>query len=877
MIGMRGEGGKRDLRAIDEEVRFHIEGRVEELMAEGLSREEARRRAMDAFGDVDRVRADLADIGAERARKRRRGELAHGVVRDFRVGTRRLLRSPGYALVALSTLALGVAASVAMFTVVNAVVLRPLPYPEPDRLVRLWPSTSMNISLSREIAERMPSVRSATGISHWGLTLTGEGSADVLDAAVVDAGYFEVFGVRPTLGRPFTPEETVPGRSDVVLLGYDTWRSRFGADPGVVGRRIQLSEYGHTSREVIGVMPAGHQTLDQESDVWVPLALPAGTGFLADSTWYLHELVARLAPGATVERASSEVRSLADRLRNEYTGRFEDDAVASASVVGLLDSVVGDSGRMLWTLLAAVGLVLLIACGNLANLLLARGSGRRRELAVQAAMGASRSRLVVQQLAESAIVAVLGGGMGLLLAIALLDVVRVAEASGLPRVAGLAVDGRVLVFALGITACSLLAFGLLPALRATRPGLRDDLASGGRGTGVARGAHRLNRVLVGGQIAMATTLSIAAALVLSSFARLSSVDPGIDTSDVVAIEILPPADRYSGEGYVTYYRNLLERLRALPGLTSLGGIHILPFTLRNWSFPYLAEGQTPNADEPLPSANFRMVTPGYFAAVDQPLVAGRDVADTDLEGSPRVLLVNRSFAEMLWPGQDAVGRELRVYGSLPHRVVGVVGDVHQFALDRPVEPEMYVPLAQWTRGGSYMHLVLEAPRAPELVPAARHIIEQVDPNVPVTGVRSLDDALGETLARRRFIMLVLVTFGGLALVLGGIGVYGVMSHLVGARLPDFGLRMALGASPGGVLREALRSGLAPAVAGLVAGLLAALAAARVITSLLYDVRAVDLATCATVAALLLGVATLASWLPARRAARADPLTVLRAD
>ena len=873
----RPEDDGRQLRAIDEEVRFHIEGRVEELMAAGLTQEDARRQALDAFGDVDRVRADLAHIDVERVRKERRGELWRGVWRDLRMGVRRLVRTPGYTIVALSTLALSIGATVAMFTVVNAVILRPLPYAEPDRLVRVWPSTNMNISISREIAERMPSVRSATGISFWGLTLTGEGAADVLDAAVVDAGYFDVFGVRPVLGRPFTLEETDPGRADVVLLAHDTWQTHFGADPDVVGRRVQLSEYGHTSREVIGVMPEGHQTLGQEADVWVPFALPAGTGFLSDSTWYVNELVARLVPGADVSRASSELRTLAERLRSEYPGRFDEASVASASVVTLLDAVVGDVRRTLWTLLAAVGLVLLIACGNLANLLLARASGRRREVAVQAAMGASRGRLVAQQLTESAVVAVLGGGLGVLLAMALLDLVRVAEASGLPRAESLYLDGSVLAFALVITLGSLLAFGLLPALRATGGGMHEDLSSGGRGAGVSRGAHRLNRILVGGQIAMATTLTIAAALVLSSFARLSSVDPGIDTADVVAVEILPPADRYTGEGYVAYYEVLLGRLRALPGVRGVGAIHILPFTLRNWAFPYLAEGQTPDADEPLPSANFRMVTPGYFDAVDQPVVAGRDVADTDDGGSPRVLLVNQTFAAMLWPQQDPIGRELRVYGSLPHRVVGVVGDVHQFALDQAVEPEMYVPLAQWSRGGSYMHLILEAPEAAQLVPAARRIIAEIDPSVPITGVRALDDALGDSLARRRFIMLVLVAFGSLALALGGIGVYGVMSHLVGARLPDFGLRLALGASPRGVQREALRSGLAPALAGLLVGFVAALATARLVGSLLYDARPVDLPTYLAVGAVLFGVAAAASWLPARRAARADPLAMLRAD
>jgi putative ABC transport system permease protein len=683
----------RKVDAIDEEVRFHLEGRIEELMAAGLTEEEARRRAHEAFGDVDRVRSELVAIDTETARRTRRRELLNGFLRDVRIGWRRLRRSPGYTLVAVLTMMLGIGAAVAMFTVVNAVVLRPLPYPGADRLVRIWPAENFNIALSREMAPGLPSVSTATGISRWGLTMTGEGQASVLNAAAVDASYFDVFGVRPELGRAFTEGDTEPAASDVVLLGHGLWQSRFGGDRGIIGQRISLAGYGFSTREVIGVMPEGHNLQGQPADVWIPFSLSAGTPFLSDSSWYVNEVVGRLAAGATVGRASQEVRSLAVRLNMENPSRFDDEIVAAASAMSFLDSVVGDVRRLLWTLLAAVGLVLLIACGNLANLLVARTTARRRELAVQAAMGASRGRLVRQQLAESTIIAVSGGTLGVLLARLLLLLVGVADVSGLPRTGNLALDGKVLAFGLVVSFASLLLFGLLPAVRAASQQLRPDLTSGSRGTGVGHGVHRFNRMLVAAQIAMATVLTIGAGLMIGSFLRLKSVDAGMDTSDVLAIQVQPPADRYTGVAYVQYYETLTERLRQLPGVTGVGAIHLLPFTNGNWSFPYLAEGHAADPNTPLPSANFRMIMPGYFDAVDQPVVAGRAIGASDGASAPAVVVINATLARTLWPGEDPVGKELRIFGSMPHRVIGVVGDVHQVSLDRAPLPEMYVPVA----------------------------------------------------------------------------------------------------------------------------------------------------------------------------------------
>ncbi len=868
-----GPVGPGDRESIDEEVRFHLEERAAELMALGLSAEEARRRAESAFGDVERVREELRDIRVERRRLERRRARRGGWLRDVRIAGRRLRRSPGYALVAVLTLALGIGATVAMFTVLNAVVLRALPYPDSDRLVRVWPAQNYNISLSRTLGEALPSLASYVGMSQWGLTLTGEGEAVVVEAAAVDAGYFETFGVRPLLGRPFLAEETEPARAGVVLLGHAFWRSRFGGDPSVVGRRIRLSGYDHETREVIGVMPAGHDGPFQSADAWIPLQLPAGRTFGTDSTWYVNWMVARLAPGATVRSADAELVAAAARLKTEYPGLLDDEIVQQATVVGLRDSISGDVRGLLWTLLAAVGLVLLIACGNLSNILLARASERRHELAVQAALGATRWQMVRQQLIESGLIALLGGAAGIGLSWLLVRAVGVAESSGLPRITDLTPDVRVLGFALGVTLLALAIFGILPALRATA-GVGDSTLASARGGSRGRSTHRLNRALVTGELALATVLVTAAGLVLSGFAVLRSVDPGIDVDDVLVVQLLPPADEYTGERASTYYEGMIEQFAALPGVTAVGGNHLLPFTVNNWSFPYLADGHDPPAGAPLPSANIRIVTPAYFDAVDQPVLAGRVFTWADRPGSERVMVINRAMAEALWPGEDPLGRQIRVFGSIAHRVVGLVGDVRQHALDRDPRPEMYVPQPQWSNGAQ-LALMIEGPGALGLAAEARRVVRSIDANVPIVRLGPLAEVLDRSVAQRRFVMLVLVAFGLLALLLGGIGVYGVMSHLIGARMPDVGIRMAFGADARDVLGESLRTALAPAIAGVALGLLLAVASARLLRGLLYGVPPIHLPAYLAAALVLLAVALLAGLIPARRAARADPLEVLR--
>jgi putative ABC transport system permease protein len=454
-------------------------------------------------------------------------------------------------------------------------------------------------------------------------------------------------------------------------------------------------------------------------------------------------------------------------------------------------------------------------------------------------------------------------------------VLRVAQSYGLPRVQSVGVDGRAVMFAVAVTALSLALFGLLPALRAARAAPREELQRSGRGGGAAGAAHRLSRALVAVEMAMSVVLVTAAGLVLASFQTVRSIDPGVDVTDVAVVRLLPHTQEYDGAAAVELYRSLEARIAALPGVAAVGAIQLEPFTGGNWAFPYLAEGHVPVAGAPLPSANFRVVTPGYFDAVDMPLVAGRRFGPEDRDGAAGALILNETFARELWPGENPIGREVRIFGDRPFRVVGVVGDVRQHALDRAPSAEMYVPHAQWDLAS--MAVMVEADDAVALGRSIRSAVTEIDTDIPVTGPRPMAELLGESLARRRFFAILLGGFGVLALLLGGVGIYGVTAHLVGSMLPDAGVHLALGATPGSVLRQVMRRSLMPAAAGLLLGLALAVGSGRLLQSLLFGIAPVHVPTFAAVTAVLSGVAVLATWLPARRAARLDPLEVLRAD
>jgi len=799
---------------------------------------------------------------------------------DLVVGARRLRAERGFTLVALSTLSLGIGASVAIFTVVNAVMLRPLPYPDPERLVVVSPGQNANISLADAVAAGSPSLAATTGLSYWDVTLTGDGPATSLTAQVVDAGFFSVFGVVPALGRPFGPEARVPGQSDVMLLSHEVWQQRFGGDPGIIGRRLRIDGYGHQSRTVVGVMPRGFQPPftppERAIAVWLPFSLASGRTIATDSSWFVNRIVGRLRAGATVEGAAAEVRTTMERLRQDFGALIDADAARAAGAMGLLVSMVGAVDTPLLILLSAVGLVLLLACANLANLLLARGERRRQELAVRTALGATRSRLVREQLVEGLLLSVGGGGLGLGLGALILSGLRVSERSGLPRAAEMAMDGRVIAFALVVSLLCVVGFALLPAVQATRGDLRVSLGAGRRTVGGTRGGRRLGSALIAFEVALALVVVSGAGLLLSSLRALREVDAGLDPRQVLAVELAPPDGQYRGERSAAYYSQVVDRLVSLPGVSGVGAIHLLPFSNSNWAFPFLAEGHRPPSDGPLPSANFRVVTPGYFRTVGMPLVDGRDVQPSDQASSEQVGLINATLASTLWPGERAVGRTINLFGNRPFRIVGVVGDVRQHRLDDAARGEMYLPLPQFPVASMVVMVRSSLPLTTQRS-AIEAAIAGINRDVPITAIRPLTDVIDSTMVQRRFFAGVLTFFGILALTLGAVGVYGVMSYAIGGRRHEFGVRMALGATGGQVVRGAMATGTLPLGVGLVVGLLGVVATSRLLGALLFEVTATDPRTLTVATLILLVVALAAVWIPSRRASRVAPSQALRAE
>lgn len=864
---------------IDEEIAFHLEMRTGALMREGLTRPAAEAAARREFGDVGDLRRDLRRRDQRVQRRLRVAVWWDELRQDVRISTRSLLRTPGFTVAALGTLAVGIGAAVATFTVVNAVVLRPLPYEEPDRLVRLSPGQNFNIMMAERLEAGARTLSAVTGIGQWGLVLTGAGDAVQLGAQVVEPEFFAVFTVRPAHGRAFREDEREAATSDVVVLSDALWRARFGGDPSVIGRRIDLDGYGHRSREVIGVMPPDFapplENPAHPVDLWIPLTYTGGRTVATDSSWYVNNIVGRMHAGVQVSDAARDVRATMERIREE-TSRVAEDAVRQSGAAGLLDSLVSDTRRMLWTVLGAVGLVVLLASANLANLLLARGERRREELAARAALGGTRTRIVRELVTESGLLAGAGAVLGVLLARTVLQLLRVTESSGLPRTADLSPDARVLLFAIGVTCGSLLLFGLLPALRATAGDLRPALGPGSRVRGQSRAGRRVGSLLIGAEVALAMVLVTGAGLLIASFRSLRSVDPGMDTRDVLAVTVAPSPTEYSDVRAVQFHDELIARLSQLPDVATVGAIHLLPFSGGNWSFPYLADGHAPPVNEPLPSASFRVVTASYFDALDIRLIAGRAFDTRDVADGAPVGIINRSLANELWPDQDAVGRVIRLFGDSPFTVVGVVDDVRQHGLDTEPRPEIYRPLTQFRL--ATMTLMLETERDPEaLATLVRSVVRSIDDDVPVVEARPLEEALNQSLAQRRFFLGVLTTFGCVALLLGAVGIYGVMTYTASSRVHEFGVRMALGASDRDVLRSAVAAGFLPVGAGLAAGTAAAFATSRLLDGLLYGVGPHDPAILGTAALVLGGVAAAASWIPARRFSRVEPMTALRAD
>ena len=798
---------------------------------------------------------------------------------DLRYGARLLLRAPGFSAVAIAALAIGIGANTAIFSVVNTLLIQRLPYGEPGRLAVVWEH-----NLPRD---RKSNVASPGNFIHWremnqvfddmaavgltfNVTLTGYGDPVELPFQYVTASFFPILGVQPAMGRPFTPEEDRPG-SRVVVISDRLWRTRLGADPEILSRGITIQGESHS---VVGVMPPGFAFLDKTVDVWLPV------GFTAQSRtprgrWLA--TVGRLKPGVTFEEAQRDMT----RVAGELTKLFPDFNTGwTARVVPLREQLTGDIRPALLVLLGAVAFVLLIACANVANLLLARATARQRELAVRAALGAGRRRLVRQLLAESLVLSVAGGAAGLLLAWWGLQALRAFVANRIP-VYGLentGIDGTVLAFTAGASILSGVVFGLVPAFSAAGASLNDALKEGGR-TGSASRGKRARSAFVVVEIALALVLLVGAGLLVRSFARLMEVDAGFDASKTIAMRVSVPQSRYGQPSQrVQFYDRLLERVGQLPGVDASGAISFLPLSGPGAATRYdvVGEPAPPAGQEPVTDVS--VIADGYLDAMRIPLVRGRLFDESQPADAQNRIVVNETLARRHWPGQDPIGRRLRISwnDNREDEIIGVVGDVRQTSLEVEPRAMIYWPYARNPYGS--MTLTLRTAGEPTgIISSVRGLLRELDPDLALADVRTMDEVLSRSVAQRRLTMVMLGIFAASALLLAAVGIYGVIAYSVTQRTQEIGIRLALGAQQSDVLGMIVRQAAALAAAGIVLGAAGAALLTRLMTDLLFGVRPFDPATFGLVAATLAGVALLASYLPGRRATRVDPVIALRAE
>jgi predicted permease len=872
-----------DLR---EELRLHLQLAAEELIEQGMAPDAARAEAARRFGDVRAIHRTVRTIDRRTERLLRFSDRLEALVADFRYALRGLRRSPGFALGTALTLGIGIGLNTAIFSVFDAVLLRPLPYAEPDRLVRLW-SSKPDRGL-RFFSVSMPDYRDWKTQAHsferlaaydrqQSMTLTGTGDPEQLLTARVSAETFAVLGVRPVLGRAFRPDEDLPGAPGrPMLLSYGLWERRFGRDPAILGKILTLNDEPWT---VVGVMPRGFVLPGNPAEVLLPFGDAPGGSSLDDRGNRFLRVVGRLRPGATIAGAREEVSTIGSRLQAQYPGS---NAGWTVTILGLSTAMVGeDFQTALEVLLAAVGLVLLIACGNVATMVLGRNAARGRELAVRTALGAGTGRLSRLLLAEGLVLGAIGGIMGVALAGGLVDLLRAFEPPNLPRLDEVAVDGPVLAVAALLSIGCGIAFGLVPLRGAARPALIGTLREGGFGAAGGRHRQRTQRALVVAQMMLAVLLLSGAGLLIRSLVRLQSVDLGFEPGRVLAVDVALPRTRYPSPGPVSrLYESLLERTRSLPGVLDAAAVSSVPMGGPNTGTVFAVEGRPLPDPNARPDADHRTVVPGYFHLMAIPVLAGRDFTERDDSSAAPVTIVSATTARRFWPGENPVGARIRlgdvVRGPLVE-VVGVVGDVRYGSLESPEpRPMLYFPL-RYT-GQRVMTVLLRTAGEPAALTAAvRRELLALDPVQPVSAVRTLDEVVSTTMSPRRFNVVVLGVFAGTALLLAGIGLYGVMAYAVTQRTREIGVRLALGAEGRGVVAMVLRDSFRLVAAGVALGLAGALVLDRALASLLFQVGPHDPPSLLAASVALVLVALLGSYLPARRAARVDPLTALRAE
>ena len=870
-------------REMDAEHKFHMERRAEDLARRGQSAVNAQRNARVEFAGVEKYQ--------EACREARGANLLEDLVKDARFAARTLRKNPGFTAIAALTLALGIGANTAIFSMVEAVLLRPLPYPEGDRLAMVWedvrlpqyqsarntpaPGNYVDWKTQNTVFEDM----AAEDYRSW--SLTGSGEAMRVTGEGVTANLFSVMRVYPALGRAFTPEEDHPGAEHEAIIAYGLWKERFGGDAGIIGRSISLDEIPYT---VVGVMPAGYHFSDPDDQLWVPIAMSPER--LANRGSHFLNVIARLKAGVTFAQAQSAMTVIGQRLTAQYP---DSNTGVGVNVVPLGEQITGELRRPILVLAGVVGFLLLMVCANVANLLLARASSRARELAIRSAVGASRARLIRQLLVESVLLSAVGGALGIAIAYAGLGAIR-QYASSMQFVAyspngrGLSdvqLNGLVLAFSAGVTLLAGLLFGLLPAFNSSRRDVISELREGAHES--ASGARmRTRAVLVVAEMALGVIVLAGAGLLLRTFVGLQRIALGFQPERVLTLRVIPRGPRYKELSQLTaFYRQVSDRLNALPGVRAAAGITFLPLSMQGRTTGIGIEDQGPTSPAQLPFVDFRSVSPGYFAAMQIPLLRGRDVSWNDTQQAPLIAVVSETMAQKFWANSDAIGKRFKlgpVQGRDPWiTVIGVAGNVHQLQLQGVARPAIYLAATQDAGTGDTLRdWTIQTAGDPEpLAPAVRSAIWAVDANLPISRTQTMEQVRSAVLGPQQVNFSLVGLFGIVALVLAAVGLYGVTAYSVAQRTHEIGIRVALGARRAEVLRLVLGQGAKLAMLGLAIGTAAALALSQFLSSLLYGVTARDPLTFAGVAALLAGVALAASYIPARRAMRVDPMIALR--
>jgi putative ABC transport system permease protein len=862
-------------RELDEELNGFLEMAAEEKMKEGISRKEALRAVRLERGSPEVTKEVVRSAGWE--------SFVETLWQDLRFGVRTLRKNPAFTAIVILTLALGIGANTAIFSVVYTVLLKALPYPQADRLVMVYENVHLanyqnrrNTPSPGNFSDWMAQNTIFEGMaaySNRSFNVTGTGEPLRVEGERASAGFFSTLQVNAALGRIFTPEEDRPGRSHVVVIGDGLWRSLFASDLRILGQKIFLDDEGY---QIVGVMPPGFHFPDPDDQLWVPLALTPDELISRDS--HFLDVFARLKPGVNLAQAQTEMNLIALRLTQLYP---QSNTGQTVDLVPLHEDIVGSVRPALLVLVGAVGLVLLIVCANVANLLLARASVRHREIAVRVALGAGRARVARQLLTESVLLALLGCAIGVLLAHWGLGALKILAATNLPRTEEFSLSAPVLLFSLAISLVAGLIFGVSPAFQAVRGNVQDTLKSGSRES-AAVSRLRTRSLLVILETGLGFVVVIGAGLLVRGFLRIEQVQLGFQPEGVLTFRVIPRGERYSQSAQrAVFYQQAIERLQALPGVQSAAAITFIPLTLAKGRKGFTIEGRAPSGPGQIPLASYDIVTPEYFKTMRVPLIEGRDFSWSDSPQTQPVVIVNEAMAKRYWPGEDPLGKRFHQAGpddKFPWiTIVGVVANVREFSPTVEPEPTMYFPIAQFTYAdGILRDWVVRTNGDPARVGSSvRSAIRQVDKNLPITRIRTMEDVRSLSLASQRMHLLLFGLFGALALALASVGIYGVLAYNVAQRTREIGIRLALGADGKAVLLLVVGEGIRLAALGILLGVIGALALTRLMSGMIYGISSTDPATFFAVAALLGFVAVAACYIPARRAMRVDPMVALR--